>query len=422
MKDGHGRIQGFGHRVYKHYDPRATIIRKIAYDVFEIAGKNPLLDIALKLEETALADEYFTSRRLYPNVDFYSGFIYQAMGFPTDMFTVLFALARTSGWVAHWAEMLDGGERIARPRQLYTGGQAARLRADRRTLAQAAIRPPPSRHSSVLVSTAGDPEERHRRGDGDVQRTDRPVERDPATDVAAPLDEWREPRPSAPTTIANGSVAISSESSGVSPSGSSPTVHTPRELSVVERRADPRHERDREVLDRPGRGFHRRRREVRRPVAGEHDTGRSRAEGAAQDRAEVVRIGHLGDDDDERNSARRASAAGPWSGLAATSCVEPDRLDGRGPGDDTLGGLSAGGGTQLECGRHPHRHPRCRREGDHLVEQRRGILALGDNDLGHGPPAGGEELAHRAATFDVLAPEAAVRAIARAAPVPRRPA
>ena len=123
IKDGHGRIQGFGHRVYKHYDPRATIIRKIAYDVLGIAGANPLLDVALKLEETALADEYFTSRRLYPNVDFYSGFIYEAMGFPTDMFTVLFALARTSGWVAHWAEMLDGGERIARPRQLYTGAK-----------------------------------------------------------------------------------------------------------------------------------------------------------------------------------------------------------------------------------------------------------------------------------------------------------
>ena len=86
-----------------------------------MSGKNPLLDIALKLEEAVLADEYFTSRQLYPNVDFYSGLIYQAMGFPTEMFTVLFALARTSGWVAHWAEMLDSNERIARPRQLYTG-------------------------------------------------------------------------------------------------------------------------------------------------------------------------------------------------------------------------------------------------------------------------------------------------------------
>jgi citrate synthase len=121
VKESHGRIQGVGHRVYKHYDPRAAIIRQIAYDVFEISGKNPLLDVALKLEEAVLADEYFTSRRLYPNVDFYSGFIYQAMGFPPEMFTVLFALARTSGWVAHWAEMLDSNERIARPRQLYTG-------------------------------------------------------------------------------------------------------------------------------------------------------------------------------------------------------------------------------------------------------------------------------------------------------------
>ena len=121
VKESHGRIQGVGHRVYKHYDPRATIIRQIAYDVFEISGKNPLLDIALKLEEAVLADEYFTSRRLYPNVDFYSGFIYEAMGFSPEMFTVLFALARTSGWVAHWAEMLDCNERIARPRQLYTG-------------------------------------------------------------------------------------------------------------------------------------------------------------------------------------------------------------------------------------------------------------------------------------------------------------
>jgi hypothetical protein len=109
-------------------------------------------------------------------------------------------------------------------------------------------------------------------------------------------------------------------------------------------------------------------------------------------------------------------------GIGGNQLVEPDRLDRRGPGDDTLGGLSAGGGTQLECGRHPYRHPGCRREGDHLVEQRRGILALGDDDLGHGPPAGGEELAHRAAALDVLAPEAAVLAIARAAPVPRRPA
>jgi citrate synthase len=116
-----GRLQGFGHRVYKSYDPRARIIQKVAYDVFEVTGKNPLLDIALKLEEVALADEYFVSRRLYPNVDFYSGLIYQAMGFPTEMFTVLFAIARTTGWLAHWQEELEMKVKIARPRQLYTG-------------------------------------------------------------------------------------------------------------------------------------------------------------------------------------------------------------------------------------------------------------------------------------------------------------
>jgi citrate synthase len=123
VKAGHGKIQGFGHRVYKNYDPRATIVRKTAYDVFEVTGKNPLLDIALKLEEVALADEYFISRRLYPNVDFYSGLIYQAMGFPLEMFTVLFAIPRTSGWLAHWNEMLNANEKIVRPRQVYTGSQ-----------------------------------------------------------------------------------------------------------------------------------------------------------------------------------------------------------------------------------------------------------------------------------------------------------
>jgi citrate synthase len=121
VKAGHGRLQGFGHRVYKNYDPRAKIIRKVAYDVFEVTGKNPLLDIALKLEETALADEYFTSRKLYPNVDFYSGLIYQAMGFPMEMFPVLFAIPRTAGWLAHWVEALNQDTKIARPRQLYTG-------------------------------------------------------------------------------------------------------------------------------------------------------------------------------------------------------------------------------------------------------------------------------------------------------------
>jgi len=121
VKSGNGRLQGFGHRVYKSYDPRAKIIKRTAEEVFGVTGKNPLLDIALKLEEIALSDEYFTSRRLYPNVDFYSGLIYQAMGFPLEMFPVLFAIPRTAGWLAHWQEMLDQDSKIARPRQLYIG-------------------------------------------------------------------------------------------------------------------------------------------------------------------------------------------------------------------------------------------------------------------------------------------------------------
>ncbi|MBL6619646.1 MAG: citrate synthase [Ilumatobacteraceae bacterium] len=122
VKAGEGRLMGFGHRVYKNYDPRATIIKKTAYDVFEVTGKNPLLDIALKLEEVALGDPYFVDRKLYPNVDFYSGLIYQAMDFPVDMFTVLFAIPRTAGWLAHWQELLaDGDQRISRPRQWYVG-------------------------------------------------------------------------------------------------------------------------------------------------------------------------------------------------------------------------------------------------------------------------------------------------------------
>ena len=125
VKNGEGRLQGFGHRVYKNYDPRARIIKTAADEVFEITGKNPLLDIALKLEETALSDDYFISRRLYPNVDFYSGLIYQAMGFPIEMFTVLFAIPRTAGWLAHFEELLEQDQKISRPRQLYTG-QAAR--------------------------------------------------------------------------------------------------------------------------------------------------------------------------------------------------------------------------------------------------------------------------------------------------------
>jgi citrate synthase len=122
VKAGHGRLMGFGHRVYKNYDPRATIIKKAAYDVFEVTGKNPLLDVALKLEEAALSDDYFVSRKLYPNVDFYSGLIYQAMGFPVGMFTVLFAIPRTAGWLAHWVELLsDKDQKISRPRQSYVG-------------------------------------------------------------------------------------------------------------------------------------------------------------------------------------------------------------------------------------------------------------------------------------------------------------
>jgi citrate synthase len=121
VKFGKRRMPGFGHRVYKSYDPRAAIIKKAADDVFEVTGKNPLLDIALALEEVALSDDYFVSRKLYPNVDFYSGLIYQAMGFPLEMFTVLFAIPRTAGWLAHWVELLEQDQKIARPRQLYTG-------------------------------------------------------------------------------------------------------------------------------------------------------------------------------------------------------------------------------------------------------------------------------------------------------------
>ena len=121
VKEGKKLLQGFGHRVYKNFDPRATIIKKTADEVFEVTGKNPLLDIALKLEEVALADDYFISRRLYPNVDFYSGLIYQSMGFPIESFTVLFAIPRTAGWLAHWQELLVDDQRITRPRQLYIG-------------------------------------------------------------------------------------------------------------------------------------------------------------------------------------------------------------------------------------------------------------------------------------------------------------
>ncbi|HEY9233011.1 MAG TPA: citrate/2-methylcitrate synthase, partial [Blastocatellia bacterium] len=116
------RLMGFGHRVYKNYDPRAKIIKQIAHEVFEVTGKNPVIDIAIELERIALEDDYFVSRKLYPNVDFYSGIIYQAMGFPVDMFPVLFAIPRTAGWLAQWEEMLlDAEQKIARPRQIYLG-------------------------------------------------------------------------------------------------------------------------------------------------------------------------------------------------------------------------------------------------------------------------------------------------------------
>ncbi|MCA9087856.1 MAG: citrate (Si)-synthase, partial [Planctomycetaceae bacterium] len=121
-KKGEGRLMGFGHRVYKSYDPRAKIIKTIADDVFKVTGRNPLLDIALELEKIALNDEYFVSRRLYPNVDFYSGLIYQAMGLPTTMFPVLFAIPRAAGWLAQWKELVEDSEqRIQRPRQIYLG-------------------------------------------------------------------------------------------------------------------------------------------------------------------------------------------------------------------------------------------------------------------------------------------------------------
>jgi citrate synthase len=113
---------GFGHRVYKNYDPRARIVKNIAYEVFDIMGRNPMIDIALECEKIALNDDYFVTRRLYPNVDFYTGLIYQSMGFPVTMFPVLFAIARTSGWIAQWVEMLaDSEQKISRPRQIYLG-------------------------------------------------------------------------------------------------------------------------------------------------------------------------------------------------------------------------------------------------------------------------------------------------------------
>jgi citrate synthase len=134
VRSGERRLMGFGHRVYKAYDPRASIIKEAAHDVFEVTGRNPLLDIALELEKIALQEEYFVKRNLYPNVDFYSGLIYQALGFPVEMFPVLFAIPRSVGWLAQWEEMLEDREqRIARPRQVYVGeGERAYVPIDER--------------------------------------------------------------------------------------------------------------------------------------------------------------------------------------------------------------------------------------------------------------------------------------------------
>jgi citrate synthase len=137
VKAGEFRLMGFGHRVYKNFDPRATIIKSVADQVFEVTGRNPLLDIAIELEKVALADEYFVSHRLYPNVDFYSGIIYQAMGFPVEMFPVLFAIGRTPGWLAQWEEgLLDPEQKITRPRQLYVGHPARDLEDEALRLAR----------------------------------------------------------------------------------------------------------------------------------------------------------------------------------------------------------------------------------------------------------------------------------------------
>jgi citrate synthase len=140
VKGGKLKLMGFGHRVYKNYDPRARIIKWAAEQVFRVTGRNPKLDIALELEKIALEDEYFVKRKLYPNVDFYSGIIYQAMGFKPDMFTVLFAIPRTVGWLAHWDELMrDPEQKIARPRQIYTGADARHLPAEKPVIGAAAM-------------------------------------------------------------------------------------------------------------------------------------------------------------------------------------------------------------------------------------------------------------------------------------------
>ena len=150
------RLMGFGHRVYKSYDPRAKVIKKIADLVFTVTGKNPLLEIALELERIALQDEYFVTRKLYPNVDFYSGLIYQAMGFPVEMFPVLFAIPRTAGWLAQWEEMLlDPEQKIARPRQIYIGPARDYVARDKR--ADSALPTAVSRWRSPCCNHRGGP-------------------------------------------------------------------------------------------------------------------------------------------------------------------------------------------------------------------------------------------------------------------------
>ena len=158
VKEGDERLMGFGHRVYKNFDPRAKIIKTAVDEVFEVTGKNPLLEIATELEKIALEDEYFVSRKLYPNVDFYSGLIYEALGMPMEMFPVLFAIGRTSGWIAQWLEMIqDPEQKISRPRQIYTGDRGLDYVADRRPLTNRVDAP------SVRTRT-----------DGDEGHTDRP--------------------------------------------------------------------------------------------------------------------------------------------------------------------------------------------------------------------------------------------------------
>jgi len=142
IKAGHGKLMGFGHRVYKNYDPRARIVKQVAEEVFEVTGRNPKLDIALELERIALNDDFFIQRKLYPNVDFYSGIIFQAMGFKPETFTVLFAIPRAVGWLAQWEEMLEDAEqKIARPRQVYTGEAVRQVLSLHEREAQAAVEP-----------------------------------------------------------------------------------------------------------------------------------------------------------------------------------------------------------------------------------------------------------------------------------------